>query len=334
MAINNLPTSQVRAAEISITKSYGAKLTLRFPRVEMIRDDKSWQDILTTDELKKLREAAGGKITADHYRDDGTSDEPSPKKGPGAKQFTQSISLASHSKPADLSDVKKSGSFLKGKEICVLESEASHSKQELEKLVASCGGSLTQNPRNTTYCIVCNKLTVRSRNFKTKYNIIKPAWLLSCKKSNKLLPWGPLDVVSVLPEYSDGMSRYYDKYGDSFVEPCDTEDLHRIIDNMDETKVSAEDRNNLMEDMDEFNESYNIFSKVVALIVDKNGVSIKNDLVRQQVLLYGGKVVGDISGEVTHVIHTGEFLADRSLFDSNIKIVSTCWLDEMIAGVS
>ena len=47
---------QVKAAEITQTEKYKCGSTLRFPRVENIRDDKNWYDCMDLDELKRLSE--------------------------------------------------------------------------------------------------------------------------------------------------------------------------------------------------------------------------------------------------------------------------------------
>ena len=45
---------KLRGAELVRSNSYAAGLTLRFPRVVAIRQDKMWQDCMTKSELDKL----------------------------------------------------------------------------------------------------------------------------------------------------------------------------------------------------------------------------------------------------------------------------------------
>ena len=47
---------QIKAAEITQSEKYKCGFTLRFPRVESIREDKSWYDCMHVDEIENLRE--------------------------------------------------------------------------------------------------------------------------------------------------------------------------------------------------------------------------------------------------------------------------------------
>ena len=47
---------QIKAAEIIESSQYKTGYTLRFPRVEKIRDDKPWYDCMTVAELNDLRQ--------------------------------------------------------------------------------------------------------------------------------------------------------------------------------------------------------------------------------------------------------------------------------------
>ena len=51
-----LLSAQIRAAEITPSDQFATDCTLRFPRVEKIRDDKNWYDCMTTTELDDLRQ--------------------------------------------------------------------------------------------------------------------------------------------------------------------------------------------------------------------------------------------------------------------------------------
>ncbi|XP_012578606.1 PREDICTED: DNA ligase 4 [Condylura cristata] len=55
---------QIKAAEIVPSDMYRAGCTLRFPRIERIRDDKAWHACMTLDELAQLRGRASGRLAA------------------------------------------------------------------------------------------------------------------------------------------------------------------------------------------------------------------------------------------------------------------------------
>lgn len=46
---------QVKASEITYSGKYKCQCTMRFPRVERIRDDKAWYDCMTFEELEEMK---------------------------------------------------------------------------------------------------------------------------------------------------------------------------------------------------------------------------------------------------------------------------------------
>lgn len=64
--------TQVRAAEIVASDQYRTGCTLRFPRIERIRDDKAWHECLTLAGLRALR--AAGRLTKRHVDAAATAD--------------------------------------------------------------------------------------------------------------------------------------------------------------------------------------------------------------------------------------------------------------------
>lgn len=52
----NFVKSQIKAAEIIQSERFKVGFTLRFPRVEMIREDKPWHQCMTTSDIEDLRQ--------------------------------------------------------------------------------------------------------------------------------------------------------------------------------------------------------------------------------------------------------------------------------------
>ena len=88
-----------------VSFSYKTGLTLRFPRVEKIRYDKSWFECLDLNELEKLRQTAQGKLT---YLHTSTSEEPPPKKRKRTvTRVERPLTVARHFETADASAVQE-----------------------------------------------------------------------------------------------------------------------------------------------------------------------------------------------------------------------------------
>ena len=92
-------------ANASLLSSYKACQTLRFPRVEKIRDDKSWYECLDLNELEQLRTMAKGKLS---YQHTSTSSEPAPKKRKRVvTRVEKPLTVAKHFAAADASGVQE-----------------------------------------------------------------------------------------------------------------------------------------------------------------------------------------------------------------------------------
>lgn len=129
---------QVKAAEIVSSDMYKTGCTLRFPRIERIRDDKEWHQCMTLAELDHFRGKASGKLFSRHLRiDDDGGDEPQKKKKRKvAAKPKKVIGLVDHFKQQDLSGVSKETDVFEDVEFCILNGTEDHSKAELEKGVA------------------------------------------------------------------------------------------------------------------------------------------------------------------------------------------------------
>lgn len=66
--INN--PSRLKMLIMLLTYRYKSGCTLRFPRVEKVRDDKEWHDCMTVDELEQLKmviSLIGGSVCMHEY---------------------------------------------------------------------------------------------------------------------------------------------------------------------------------------------------------------------------------------------------------------------------
>lgn len=125
---------QVKAAEIVSSDMYKTNCTLRFPRIEKIRDDKDWHQCMTLAELDQFRSKASGKLASRHLLIG--DDQPQKKKRRVAFKAKKVVGLLEHFKAQDLSGVRKETDMFEDVEFCILNGTVDHSKSELEKGVA------------------------------------------------------------------------------------------------------------------------------------------------------------------------------------------------------
>lgn len=125
---------QVKAAEIVSSDMYKTNCTLRFPRIEKMRDDKDWHQCMTLAELDQFRSKASGKLASRHLLIG--DDQPQKKKRRVAFKAKKVVGLLEHFKAQDLSGVRKETDMFEDVEFCILNGTVDHSKSELEKGVA------------------------------------------------------------------------------------------------------------------------------------------------------------------------------------------------------
>lgn len=122
---------QVKAAEIVSSDMYKTNCTLRFPRIERIREDKEWHECTTLAELDQFRTKASGKLASRHLRvDDG---DPQKKKRRLPVKPKKEVGLLERFKAQDLSGVAKETDMFEDVEFCILNGTEDHPKSELEK---------------------------------------------------------------------------------------------------------------------------------------------------------------------------------------------------------
>uniref|UniRef100_A0A8C1X382 DNA ligase 4 n=1 Tax=Cyprinus carpio TaxID=7962 RepID=A0A8C1X382_CYPCA len=96
---------QAKAAEIVSSEMYKTNCTLRFPRIERIREDKEWYQCMTLAELNQLRFRASGKLASRHLHIQ--EDQPEKKKHKFVAKPKETIGVIDHFKSQNLSAVTK-----------------------------------------------------------------------------------------------------------------------------------------------------------------------------------------------------------------------------------
>ncbi|XP_060566406.1 DNA ligase 4-like [Ruditapes philippinarum] len=336
---------QIKAAEIIDSDRFRTGSTLRFPRVEKFRDDKEWYDCMTTDEIEQLKQKSGGKL-AGGYVELGEEQEPAKKK---RKIVSRAVrpTLGSQFRAADTSSVQQVSKLLEGKEICVINGPSSCPKQELEKKIVECGGSVVQNPGIGTYCVVVEKIVFRVNNMiKTNhYDIVKADWLIRCLDAKSLIPWSPGDMINVSEKTQKLFQQDFDEYGDSYVEETTPERLAQVLAKIQEPdKVLSKTEIAEIEDKYFPDESpYGLFRtcKIYLdnnLVVGDRSTHIKDsslDLLALELRFFGADMSNKLTADVSHVMvdesdlsRLSELKKERRTRHKKFHIVTPAWVKQ------
>ncbi|RWS12974.1 DNA ligase 4-like isoform X2 [Dinothrombium tinctorium] len=325
---------QIKGSELTESDEFETGCTLRFPRLMVVRNDKQWIDCLTTEELQHLRTEGRGKLNTKRLDYDSEEESPSKKRKTGIVK-----SLAPHFKLADVEDIAAKYNVFEGREICVINGSDKISKSNIEQIIKKLNGTLTANPRGDTLLVAHSTEELKVQNLvnSKKHDILKLDWLISCIEQRKFLLPSPLDYWSMKSETKMRLSRFYDKFGDSYIEDIGGEELKKVLENMQTTEIYPETIEEIAEHLFEESNSLLLFRKKKFYIFQE---TTKFDpclkLAEASVIFYGGSIVNSYD-EATHVIIDKSDLNVLEKFENllasifnKFKIVDYYWVRNQI----
>nr|XP_060640895.1 DNA ligase 4 [Anolis sagrei ordinatus] len=336
---------QIKAAEIVNSDMYKTECTLRFPRIEKIREDKEWHECMTLDLLEQLRGKASGKLATKHL--DISDNEPQEKKRKTVPKVKKKLGLMDHFKAPDLSSVSKVSSMFHEVEFCVMSGTESYTKYELESKIAEFGGSIVQNPGPDTYCVVAGTENVRVKNIisSDKHDVVRAEWVVQCFQTKQFVPWQPAFMIHMSPETKQHFAREYDSYGDSYTADVSVAQLKEIFSRMNdlEEKISWE----VIADIEARylwdSSGLCLFRQCTVYLDPSDEASNSGATISQTRLLtkaltlrfHGARVVPQLEEGVSHVISTDgadltRLKTIRRTFERKFKIVSEQWVKDSI----
>ncbi|XP_077170434.1 DNA ligase 4 [Paroedura picta] len=337
---------QVKAAEIVSSDMYKTECTLRFPRIEKIREDKEWHECATLDLLEQLRGKASGKLATKHL--DAGHEEPQGKKRKAVPKVKKIIGVMDHFKAPDLSNVSRLSSIFEDVEFCVMTGTESCSKNELESKIAEFGGSVVQNPGPDTYCVVVGTENIRVRNIisSNQHDVVRAEWLLQCFEKQAFVPWQPTFMVHMSSETKEHFACKYDRYGDSYTADTDVAQLKELFSRMSSLReeISWDTIADLEERYSWGGSPLSMFRHHTVYLgrsdessnprhnVDRSRLYTATLMLR----FHGARVATRLEEGVSHVIigedrgQVKELKAVRRTFKRKFKILSQLWVKDSI----
>ncbi|XP_067259640.1 DNA ligase 4 isoform X1 [Chanodichthys erythropterus] len=334
---------QVKAAEIVSSDMYKTNCTLRFPRIERIREDKEWHQCMTLTDLSQFRSRASGKLASRHLHIQ--EDQPEKKKRKFVAKPKKTIGVISHFKSQDLSAVAKETDMFEDVEFCVINGDDEYSKADLEKGVARCGGIVVQNPGKDTYCVIAAVQNMRVKNLisSDQHDVVWAAWLVECLENKQVIPWQPRHMIHMSPSTRDHFAKEYDQYGDSYYVDTDEQQLLEVFERIGPTQakcpsVARIEAENSWDDLPtSIFRPYSAYFDRCADLGDPKSI-IRGTCLDTRALefrFHGGTVVEKLKEGISHVIAEGERRALdlktlRRLYTKKFKIVRESWVTDSI----
>ncbi|XP_028810741.1 DNA ligase 4 isoform X2 [Denticeps clupeoides] len=336
---------QVKAAEIVGSDMYHTDCTLRFPRIERIREDKQWHQCMTLAELNQFRYKASGKLASRHLQIQ--EDQVDKKKRKLAPRPKKTIGVVDHFKSQDLSAVTKETDMFEDVEFCVISGTDRHSKAELEKGVARCGGIVVQNPGRDTYCVVAGKENMRVKNLVSSdlHDVVWATWLLECLDRKQVVPWQPRHMIHMSPSTREHFAQEYDRYGDSYFVDADAQQLMEVFGRIPEPGQGSLDVGSLEQRYGWDDLPTSMFRPYTAFLDRCSDIGDPRSIIPGTSLdtrglefrFHGGTVAEKLQEGVSHVLVCEETrLLDlktlRRLFKRKFKIVKEEWVRDSVAA--
>ncbi|KAL3313239.1 DNA ligase (ATP) [Cichlidogyrus casuarinus] len=226
---------QIHGAELVKTRSFAAGLTMRFPRIVGLREDKPWDQVTTLKELHRINTASGGKLVQACVPNSDIEDDDQLDIGPVAKGD--------------------------GPEFCLLLSNKAIEegvKHRVEQLISDKGFRISMNPQASTDYVVADtldekgSLIFRVRNLmqasqrrqasgkEGAFDIVKADWILRWPLAENWLPPVASDFICARASTKERLSNSteietfspVDKFGDDFIQPATATSLGQTFSHM------------------------------------------------------------------------------------------------------
>ncbi|KAG9243105.1 hypothetical protein BJ878DRAFT_568736 [Calycina marina] len=231
---------EAKAASVVVSESFATRTTLRFPRFRKVRSDKGWQDALSKEEFRALKERVESES------------KPSKEMTIDSKRImTKRIKLKPTVAGAEIKvKTPYAGPHTKNFEgifffvMTDMGPPQKKSKAELEQIVKSNGGSITQNATSNphTVCVADKQLVkVKSLIKSGQKNIVKPAWILDAIKQAEtdgpdrerlIIQPEPQHMLHTLSGEQESVDGAIDMYNDSYARDVTVGELKKIFDEM------------------------------------------------------------------------------------------------------
>jgi DNA ligase-4 len=367
---------EVYGFELSPTTLYQTGLTIRFPRCKAIRNDKEWYQCIDLQFLNAARGSLSTKRASEVALGQMSTAKRAKKRQTMSSRRPSGV-LQGYTR-ADLDGIEQERSVFEGKEFCVLpgkyelpppslaaaipdgivDANAKQlSKQAIEKLVHSFGGTIVQNPIESTKCVLAaGDAGFKVANLKKQglHNIVRIRWVFNCVAASRVVPLKASDFIFATELQRHRLANEYDRYGDHFTEHVSPDELRRIMRELataDEPTASPwqiQLHDMELEDAEAMQGEFTFLCHCVVFFQHSTAPSEDADaflkaemkLLEQQLRLYGALVVREIDPAVTHVVVAARSdlgvlePAIRSLRHQGLpepRVVTKAWVQQSVA---
>ncbi|KRZ51252.1 DNA ligase 4 [Trichinella nativa] len=341
---------QVKAAQIVTSGQFPLGFTLRFPRVQAIRHDKTWRDCMTVEQFLNFKDLSAdctSKRLAEMKNDNNDqimnlktiSKKPKRKAIVAADRRCRVEAMKNLDQSKRMRKYKPISNIFQGRELCILNGNDTFTKENLEGKVVELGGTVVQHP-------VAGRQTVKVKSVvrASTVDVLKLSWLIRCIQTNSFIQWTPKDMLLTTATMKRHFKRNFDQYGDSYTDPVDSETLHDLLATVPVEKTDVDDSKS-QKFLSTISYKYGIFLNCTIyldfyddLLSPLRRRIALSALDRYELLLYEfrANIVDTLTDSLTHHLLTfdlsrlDDLLRFKSDFNANFHIVTESWVTHCI----
>ncbi|ALC48644.1 Lig4 [Drosophila busckii] len=236
---------QVKAADLAPYSAFFTPKSLHFPRTQLMRDDKVWDECMTLAEYTQLCQGRAGikKLNKRAVQSDDFTVERK-RLRPSLAQRAR-LGLAAYEKRFDAQTVGSSSQLLEGFSVCILSGSRAHSKQQLQTLAAEHGAQIVQNPLPNDakcICIAGDMVFLVERLMKQTprlNDVLRMDWLLRICEQQQL-ELRPRDVLAATEALQAQFKHSFDALGDSYTDTfASVEELQLVLRDISDEQLQS-----------------------------------------------------------------------------------------------
>ncbi|XP_068154821.1 LOW QUALITY PROTEIN: DNA ligase 4, partial [Drosophila tropicalis] len=332
---------QVKAADLAPYGAFYTAKSLHFPRTELVRDDKVWNECMTLQEFQQLCEGQIGikKLNKRQLRlDDFTTERKRQKLTPAERSR---LGLSAYEKRRCLPLEANTLLFDEFK-FCILSGSPGRRqhKHQLRDLVLQNGGYIVENPLpHDAKCIcIAGDVTYMverlMQQFARKCEIVRMDWLLRCCEKQQI-ELRPKDVLAPTEPLRRQFAKSFDRFGDGYTESFATiQELQDALDDITDADLEQNGEDIGPEDYHDIEQSleitnYYMFRDMVGYLSNNS-----DPMTRLWFLQHGGELVSDSTDrflthvfiDITQKLDNLEVLIQQ--LPPDVEVLNSTWLQQ------
>nr|GEV77606.1 DNA ligase 4 [Tanacetum cinerariifolium] len=227
-------TSDIRTIRSEV---FAAPYSLRFPRIDKVRDDKPWHECLDVESFVELVHASNNTTQWGKNRENPQEHKPKRSKTSKTADKKSGSLVPSHLLQTDVSQIKGDSLIFSNMMFYFANVPLSHSLDSMHKMVAENGGTFSMNLNNSvTHCIAAETRGIKFQAAKRHGDVIHYSWLLDCCSQKKLVPLQPKHFLVLSESSKKKLQEDIDEFSDTYYLDIDIKDLEQLLNNIDRSE--------------------------------------------------------------------------------------------------